>query len=50
MEKVEKCARETMEWMNNAMNVQAKQRWDQDPAVYAHEIKAQLSVSIAVMR
>lgn len=43
MEKVEKSARETMEWMNNAMIVQAKQRWDQDPAVYAHEIKAQLS-------
>lgn len=43
MEKVEKCVRETLEWMNNAMNVQAQQRLDQNPAVYTHEIKAQLS-------
>ncbi|KAM3934750.1 heat shock protein 105 kDa [Leptodactylus fuscus] len=43
MEKVEKCVRETMEWMNNAMNVQAKQRLDQNPAIYAREIKAQVS-------
>ncbi|XP_044140766.1 heat shock protein 105 kDa [Bufo gargarizans] len=43
MEKVEKCVRETMEWMNNAMNLQAKQQLDQSPAVYTHEIKAQLS-------
>ncbi|XP_075707806.1 heat shock protein 105 kDa [Rhinoderma darwinii] len=43
MEKVEKCVRETMEWMNNAIKVQAKQRLDQNPAVYAYEIKAQLS-------
>ncbi|KAG8452841.1 hypothetical protein GDO86_004580 [Hymenochirus boettgeri] len=40
MEKVEKCVRETAEWMNNAMNTQAKQRLDQDPVVQAHEIKA----------
>ncbi|KAM4795059.1 heat shock protein 105 kDa [Rhinophrynus dorsalis] len=39
MEKVEKCVRETMEWMNNAMNAQAKQPLDQDPVVQAHEIK-----------
>ncbi|XP_072260513.1 heat shock protein 105 kDa [Pyxicephalus adspersus] len=43
MEKVEKCVRETMEWLNNAMNVQAKQHLDQNPAVYSHEIKAQCS-------
>ncbi|XP_063807825.1 heat shock protein 105 kDa [Pseudophryne corroboree] len=44
MKKVEKCVRETMEWMNNAMNAQAKQRLDQNPAVYVHEIKAQRDV------
>ncbi|XP_069812342.1 heat shock protein 105 kDa-like [Dendropsophus ebraccatus] len=43
MEKVEKCVQESMEWMNNAMNLQAKQRLDQNPAVYSSEIKAQLS-------
>ncbi|KAG9491926.1 hypothetical protein GDO78_000431 [Eleutherodactylus coqui] len=43
MEKVEKCVQETMEWMNNAMIVQSKQRLDYNPAIYAHEIKAQLS-------
>ncbi|NP_001085637.1 heat shock 105kD [Xenopus laevis] len=40
MEKVEKCVGETMEWMNNVMNAQAKQRLDQDPVVKVHEIKA----------
>ncbi|XP_053564443.1 heat shock protein 105 kDa [Bombina bombina] len=40
MEKVEKCVSETMEWMNNALNAQAKQRLDVDPVVCAHEIKA----------
>ncbi|XP_073439274.1 heat shock protein 105 kDa isoform X1 [Dendrobates tinctorius] len=43
MEKVEKCVRETMEWMNNAMNLQAKQQLDQNPVVYGCDIKAQLS-------
>lgn len=47
MEKVEKCVRETMEWMNNAMNAQAKQQLNQNLAVYTHEIKAQRSVSIS---
>uniref|UniRef100_A0A6I8S4F8 Heat shock protein 105 kDa n=1 Tax=Xenopus tropicalis TaxID=8364 RepID=A0A6I8S4F8_XENTR len=40
MEKVEKCVRETMEWMNNMMNAQAKQRLNQDPVVQVHDIKA----------
>ncbi|XP_040196390.1 heat shock protein 105 kDa [Rana temporaria] len=43
MEKVEKCVRETMEWMNNAMNAQAKRQLNQNLAVYTHEIKAQRS-------
>lgn len=43
MEKVEKCVRETMEWMTNAMNAQAKQQLNQNLAVYTHEIKAQHS-------
>ncbi|KAM9320926.1 heat shock protein 105 kDa [Gastrophryne carolinensis] len=43
MEKVEKCVRETMGWMNNAMNAQAKQLLYQNPVVYAHEIRAQHS-------
>ncbi|KAM4045829.1 heat shock protein 105 kDa [Anomaloglossus baeobatrachus] len=43
MEKVDKCVHETMQWMNNAMNLQAKQRLHQNPAVYGRDIKAQLS-------
>lgn len=43
MEKVAKCVQETMDWMNNAMNAQAKQLLNQNPVVYAHEIKAQRS-------
>ncbi|KAM5181803.1 heat shock protein 105 kDa [Mantella aurantiaca] len=43
IEKVEKCVRETMGWLNNAMNAQAKQHLDQNPVVYTHEIKAQRS-------
>ncbi|XP_053312346.1 heat shock protein 105 kDa [Spea bombifrons] len=40
MEKVEKSVRETMQWMNNAMNAQDKQPLDQEPVIYAHEIRA----------
>ncbi|XP_075448268.1 heat shock protein 105 kDa isoform X2 [Ascaphus truei] len=40
MEKVEKCVRETMEWMNKCINAQAKRRLDQDPVVHVDEIKA----------
>ncbi|XP_068123135.1 heat shock protein 105 kDa [Hyperolius riggenbachi] len=43
MEKVEKCVRETMQWMNNAMNAQAKQPLEQNPVVLARDIKAQCS-------
>ncbi|XP_078078343.1 heat shock protein 105 kDa-like [Mustelus asterias] len=39
MEKVEKTVNETMEWMNNAMDMQAKLSFDQDPAVHVVEIK-----------
>nr|XP_033805997.1 heat shock protein 105 kDa [Geotrypetes seraphini] len=39
MEKVEKYISETMEWMNNAMNAQAKLCPYQDPVVRASEIK-----------
>uniref|UniRef100_A0A8C5QBW7 Heat shock protein 105 kDa n=1 Tax=Leptobrachium leishanense TaxID=445787 RepID=A0A8C5QBW7_9ANUR len=40
MEKVEKCVRETMDWMNNAMNTQNKLTPDQDPIVFVNDIKA----------
>ncbi|KAM8975771.1 heat shock protein 105 kDa [Pelodytes ibericus] len=43
MEKVEKCVRETMDWMNNTMNAQEKQPLDQDPVVCASDIKAKRS-------
>ncbi|XP_013371275.1 PREDICTED: heat shock protein 105 kDa isoform X3 [Chinchilla lanigera] len=42
MKKVEKSVNEVMEWMNNAMNAQAKRSLDQDPVVLAHEIKAKI--------
>ncbi|XP_063285533.1 heat shock protein 105 kDa isoform X2 [Pelobates fuscus] len=44
MEKVEKCVRETMDWMSNAMNAQSKQPLDQDPVVHVDEIKAKNSL------
>ncbi|XP_015261018.1 PREDICTED: heat shock protein 105 kDa [Gekko japonicus] len=40
--KVEKCVRETMEWLSNVINAQAKQSLDQDPIVRANEIKGKL--------
>ncbi|XP_067842079.1 heat shock protein 105 kDa-like [Heptranchias perlo] len=39
MEKVEKSVNETMEWMNNAVDAQAKLSFDQDPIVRVAEIK-----------
>ncbi|XP_078401498.1 heat shock protein 105 kDa-like [Cetorhinus maximus] len=39
MEKVEKTVNETMEWMNNAMDTQAKLSFHQDPLVHVAEIK-----------
>ncbi|XP_012370177.1 heat shock protein 105 kDa isoform X2 [Octodon degus] len=42
MKKVEKSVNEVMEWMNNAMNAQAKRNLDQDPVVRASEIKAKI--------
>ncbi|XP_075055056.1 heat shock protein 105 kDa [Mixophyes fleayi] len=44
MKKVAKCVKETMDWMSNSMNAQAKQRLEQNPVVYVHEIKAQHAV------
>ncbi|XP_007666695.2 heat shock protein 105 kDa isoform X4 [Ornithorhynchus anatinus] len=42
MKKVEKSVNEMMEWMNNALNAQAKQSLAQDPVVRASEIKAKV--------
>nr|XP_045370101.1 heat shock protein 105 kDa isoform X3 [Camelus bactrianus] len=42
MKKVEKSVNEVMEWMNNAMNAQAKKSLDQDPVVRAQEIRAKI--------
>ncbi|XP_031540506.1 heat shock protein 105 kDa isoform X2 [Vicugna pacos] len=42
MKKVEKSVNEVMEWMNNAMNAQAKKSLDQDPIVRAQEIRAKI--------
>ncbi|XP_043547982.1 heat shock protein 105 kDa-like isoform X3 [Chiloscyllium plagiosum] len=39
MAKVEKAVNETMEWMNKAMETQAKLNFDQDPIIHASEIK-----------
>ncbi|XP_048454254.1 heat shock protein 105 kDa isoform X2 [Rhincodon typus] len=39
MAKVEKAVNETMEWMNKAMDTQAKLNFDQDPIVHASEIE-----------
>lgn len=44
--KVEKCAGEVLEWMNNVVNAQAKKSLDQDPVVHSSEIKAKLKVSV----
>uniref|UniRef100_A0A670Y7B4 Heat shock protein 105 kDa n=1 Tax=Pseudonaja textilis TaxID=8673 RepID=A0A670Y7B4_PSETE len=35
MNKVEKCVSDTTEWLNNIINIQAKQSLDQDPVVLA---------------
>lgn len=43
--KVEKCVRDTMEWLSNVISTQAKQSLDQDPVVRAGEIKGKLRVS-----
>ncbi|XP_019385660.1 PREDICTED: heat shock protein 105 kDa [Crocodylus porosus] len=40
--KVEKCAGEVLEWMDNVVNAQAKKSLDQDPVVHSSEIKAKL--------
>ncbi|XP_060129786.1 heat shock protein 105 kDa [Zootoca vivipara] len=40
--KVEKCVCDTMEWLHNIRNAQAKQSLDQDPAVCVNEIKGKL--------
>ncbi|XP_020852813.1 heat shock protein 105 kDa isoform X2 [Phascolarctos cinereus] len=42
MKKVEKSVNETMEWMNNVMNAQAKRSLDQDPVVRGNEIKMKI--------
>ncbi|MBN3325382.1 HS105 protein, partial [Atractosteus spatula] len=42
MEKVTKCVRETMEWVNNVKNAQDQLRPDQDPVVRVAQIKAKL--------
>ncbi|XP_004715456.1 heat shock protein 105 kDa [Echinops telfairi] len=42
MSKVEKSVSEVREWMNNAMNAQAKRRPDQDPAVLVQDIRAKV--------
>ncbi|XP_072467959.1 heat shock protein 105 kDa isoform X2 [Notamacropus eugenii] len=42
MKKVEKSVNETMEWMNNVMNAQAKRSLDQDPVVRGSEIKIKI--------
>ncbi|XP_077197936.1 heat shock protein 105 kDa [Paroedura picta] len=40
--KVEKSVRDTMEWLSNVINAQAKQSLDQDPVVRVNEIKGKL--------
>ncbi|XP_013918649.1 PREDICTED: heat shock protein 105 kDa-like [Thamnophis sirtalis] len=42
MNKVEKCINDTTEWLNNIINIQAKQNLDQDPAVRVNEIRRKL--------
>uniref|UniRef100_A0A6J0TB61 Heat shock protein 105 kDa n=1 Tax=Pogona vitticeps TaxID=103695 RepID=A0A6J0TB61_9SAUR len=42
MSKVEKCVHETMEWLNNTINAQAKQSLDKDPIVRVNEIRGKL--------
>ncbi|XP_075418890.1 heat shock protein 105 kDa isoform X2 [Tenrec ecaudatus] len=42
MSKVEKSVSEVREWMNNAMNAQARRRPDQDPAVLVQDIRAKV--------
>uniref|UniRef100_A0A5F8GRE9 Heat shock protein 105 kDa n=1 Tax=Monodelphis domestica TaxID=13616 RepID=A0A5F8GRE9_MONDO len=48
MKKVEKSVNETMEWMNNVMNAQAKRSLDQDPVVCGNEIKMKVEELIHV--
>ncbi|XP_044524214.1 heat shock protein 105 kDa isoform X2 [Gracilinanus agilis] len=48
MKKVEKSVNETMEWMNNVMNAQAKRSLDQDPVVRGSEIKMKVEELIHV--
>lgn len=45
MNKVEKCISDTTEWLNNIINIQAKQNLDQDPVVRVNEIRRKLRVS-----
>uniref|UniRef100_A0A670YE13 Heat shock protein 105 kDa n=1 Tax=Pseudonaja textilis TaxID=8673 RepID=A0A670YE13_PSETE len=42
MNKVEKCVSDTTEWLNNIINIQAKQSLDQDPVVRVNEIRRKL--------
>ncbi|XP_058042267.1 heat shock protein 105 kDa [Ahaetulla prasina] len=42
MNKVEKCISDTTEWLNNVINIQAKQNLDQDPVVRVNEIGRKL--------
>ncbi|KAJ7320239.1 hypothetical protein JRQ81_019750 [Phrynocephalus forsythii] len=42
MTKVEKCVHETMQWLNNAINAQAKQSLDKDPVFRVNEIRGKL--------
>ncbi|XP_053167053.1 heat shock protein 105 kDa [Hemicordylus capensis] len=42
MNKVEKCVSDTMEWISNVLNAQAKLALDQDPIVSVKEIKGKL--------
>lgn len=45
MNKVEKCISDATEWLNNIINIQAKQSLDQDPVIHVNEIKRKLRVS-----
>uniref|UniRef100_A0A2D4MQV3 Uncharacterized protein n=3 Tax=Micrurus TaxID=8634 RepID=A0A2D4MQV3_9SAUR len=42
MNKLEKCISDTTEWLNNIINIQAKQSLDQDPVVRVNEIRRKL--------
>ncbi|KAM3837144.1 heat shock protein 105 kDa [Vipera latastei] len=42
MNKVEKCISDATEWLNNIINIQAKQSLDQDPVIHVNEIKRKL--------